>query len=39
MSPGRRLRTLLLLDAAAIAVIMAVALLALGLPLSAGRSL
>jgi C4-dicarboxylate-specific signal transduction histidine kinase len=39
VSGGRGLRTLLLLDAAAIAAIMAVALLALGLPLSAGRSL
>ncbi len=39
MSARRRLRTLLLLDAAAIAAIMAVALLGLGLPLSARRSL
>ena len=39
MSARRRLRTLLLLDAAAIAALMAVTLLALGLPLSAGRSL
>jgi len=39
VSARRRLRTLLLLDAAAIAALMAVTLLALGLPLSAGRSL
>jgi two-component system NtrC family sensor kinase len=39
VSARRRLRTLLLLDAGAIAVIMAVTLLALGLPLAAVRSL
>jgi C4-dicarboxylate-specific signal transduction histidine kinase len=39
VSAGRRLRTLLLLDAAAIAAIMGVALLGLMLPLSARRSL